>query len=365
MKKAVAVLLIIITILSLFSCGAKYEPVPSSEEESRVVFTLKIGEEKYDVKYELYRTFFLNYRSDVDGGDPSVWTGEERDAAIARINELILDRISSVYAAFSHAKSIGIDPYSSDVNSAISEAVRIGVEGNSADIKGHGDYESYLAALKKMNMNYSVSELLLRYSLTLDAISEYYGGKVDSVLGQMPGQFEVTDEAVEEYYYSDECVRIMRLFFAKGIKTDAELQTYRADLENCSTPLDAALYIINTGCPVPPTELIKEKAAAGTTIGKYELDPAFYSEYTEAAFALDSGKVSDIVNISGQKAASHLILKLEKDTEHFELCKDEIKASYISNELGKRIHETKVTLIDSVDYTDVYSSLDHSKISMD
>lgn len=365
MKKSVAVLLIIVALFSLFSCGAKYEPVPSSENESRVVFTIELGDEKYEIKYELYRTFFLNYRSDIDGGNPRVWTGEEKDVAIARINELILDRISSIYAAFSHARSIGIDPYSSEINSAITESVRIGVEGNSADIKGHGDYESYLAALKKMNMNYAVSELLLRYSFTLDAISEYYGGKIDSVLGQMPGQFEVTDEALEEYYYGDECVRIMRLFFAKGIKTDAELQLYRAEIENCSTPIDAALYIINTGCPVPPTELIKDKKAAGITIGKYELDSAFYSEYTEAAFALDSGKVSDIVNISGQKSASHLILRLEKDAEHFELCKDEIKSSYVSNELGRRIHEAKVTLIDSVDYTDVYSSLDHSKISMD
>ena len=119
MKRILSLILVLASLLTLASCGNKYKPVPSTEEESRVVMTLSLDGKKYDVKYELYRAMFLNYRSDVDGGDSSVWSGENKDEYIARIHEMIVARVTDIYATLHHAGTIGIDVYSKSVNSKI------------------------------------------------------------------------------------------------------------------------------------------------------------------------------------------------------------------------------------------------------
>ena len=79
MKKFTALLIIVTLLLSLISCGdEEYPPVQSSELEKQVVMTVEYDGEKYDVKYELYRALFLNLRESVDGGDSSVWSGENK-----------------------------------------------------------------------------------------------------------------------------------------------------------------------------------------------------------------------------------------------------------------------------------------------
>ena len=60
MKKLIALLLILAAILTLSSCKKNfYEPVESTELEATTVMTLKYGGRTYEVKYELYRAFFL------------------------------------------------------------------------------------------------------------------------------------------------------------------------------------------------------------------------------------------------------------------------------------------------------------------
>ena len=149
MKKITALLLLLVTVISLAACGQKYEPVPSTEDELRVVMTLKIDEVLYDVKYELYRALFLANRDTVDGGDRSVWSGESRNEYIAKINEIILDRASDIYGAIHAAKKLGLNVYSSEADGIIEEYIRINVEGNGDSVTGHGSYDAYLEALKK------------------------------------------------------------------------------------------------------------------------------------------------------------------------------------------------------------------------
>ena len=94
-KSVIAVLLIVASLLSLFGCKKeKYPPVESTEEENKIVMRLQYQDKTYEVKYELYRAFFLNYKSQVDGGDESVWSGDNKAEYINKINELITAKIS-------------------------------------------------------------------------------------------------------------------------------------------------------------------------------------------------------------------------------------------------------------------------------
>ena len=224
MKKFLAVLILISSLFTLISCSkGKYEPVKSTDEESRVVMTMQIDGEEYKVKYELYRALFLNYKSSVDGGDDGVWNGENKAQYVEKIDSMILDRITEIYSAFAICKRIGFDVYSKDVEKKISENIKISVEGGSygsSTIEGYDSYEDYLAALKAANLNYSVQVLLFRYAIAVDAIDTHYIGTASSDdvnINTSIGEISYSKEDVKTFYDSDNCVRVLRANYQKAI----------------------------------------------------------------------------------------------------------------------------------------------------
>ncbi len=367
MKKILFLILLISALVLSTSCNKnKYKPVESTEEEARVVMTVSAGNEDYEVKYELYRMLFLNYKSTVDGGDESVWSSENKDEYVSEINDIIIGNVTDIYSAIHLAKALGFDPYSKEADEAVAEYVRLSVEGNGADIEGHGSYEEYLLALKERNMNYSVADLLFRYSLALNAIDEYYIGTTDEVLGEIAGQFEVTEDAVRSYYFGDEAARILHIYFSSAAKTEEDMSEYRDVMKTKSSPLDVALYIINTGSPIIPEELIDTatRKVSGIVVGKYSYDDAYYKDYTDAAFATQVGDVSDVIEVADSYTGYYVIYKLEKTSEHFTEKYDDIKLSYITNEEGKRLEEVEAELRESLSYENAYSEIVHKDIKI-
>ena len=363
MKKILSVILIALTVFSLYSCKEKYKPVKSTKEESKVVMTLSVGGEKYDVKYELYRAFFLNNRDTVDGGDRSVWTGPDAETYISRINLLIASDAATIYSTLHYAESLGIDPYSEEFEEQITEYVRIGVEGG-GDSQGHdGDYDAYLASLKAMNLNYSVSVLLIRYQLALDAINEYYNGRVDAVLGNLGSDYQINSEDVKSYYYSDECARILHIFYQEGVKTEEQLEKIRADIAAKESDMAVALYIINHSMGLE-SDLIKNNKVSGILVGKYALEDT-YSAYTNETLALAVSETGSVIKIKGDDPGSFIIYKLEKTEEHFSENYDTVRASYIDNLVGKSLLSIENEMKGSVSYTSNYDGIKHSAISMD
>ena len=73
MKKILVLFIIVMTLMGLCSCGeSKYKPVPSTDEEARVVMTFSADGQSYQMKYELYRALFIGNKAIIDGGDDSV-----------------------------------------------------------------------------------------------------------------------------------------------------------------------------------------------------------------------------------------------------------------------------------------------------
>ncbi len=365
MKKILAILLLSATIFSLASCSDEYKPVKSTKEEAKAIMSLPVGNDEYDVRYELYRAFFLTYRDQVDGGNRSVWSSANKGEYINRINELIIDKAATIYATLHFAESLGIDPYSDDFESQITETVRIGVEGNGSDVVGHdGDYDAYLESLKQMNLNYSVSTLLIRYELALEAINEYYAGRVDAVLGNLGDGYDIKEEDVRAYYYGEECARVLYIFYQDGVKSDLALEAIRSEMSGLSGDIDVALYIINHSMGLE-SELIKNGKVSGSIIGKYALNDLYYRDFTAAALALEKGKVSSVIKTEGDDPGSYILYKLEKADEHFTAEYQTIRASYIDNLVGKSIANIKAAMKNGVSYTKNYDDVEHSNISMD
>ncbi len=378
MKKLLSILLVISSLLALISCGNinEYPPVESTEEEARTVMTLSIDDCTFEVKYELYRAFFLTYKSQVDGGDPSVWTGENSDEYTKKIDRIIIDRIAEIYTAFAICERIGFDVYSSQVEEKIKENIRISIEGGnygSSTIEGYGSYDAYLAALKKMNLNYSVQTLLLRYAIAVDAIDTYYIGTVNSDdidIDLTVGAIKYDKDDVKAFYDSDECVRVLRASFQKQISyTPLErAEKLRESLETAANSKDtleekenAVITAIMSNSLYTNAAEIKE----GYVMGKYNLESSYYGNMTEAAFALEMGEVSAPVDVvSDVEDAYYILYRSYKSDEHFENNYDSIKYIYLMNCVGEISHGVAEELKESVTYTDFLKEINHSEIGM-
>ena len=365
MKKITGIL-IILCMLFVTSCGSDYPAVESTKEEAEVLFTIDVGNKSYNVKYELYRAFFLTYKGEVDGGDTAVWSGSEKAEYVQRINEIILPKIANIYATINLAEKIGVDFTSGDVKDKVEELIEISVEGgtyNGVDVSGYGDYDKYLAALKSMNLNYSVQVLLYHYAIAQSEIAEYYIGTLNEdnfTPDATKGHLEYTRDDVKAFYDSDECVRVLRAFVQDSIEAEERASNIREQMRDADSTSAVSIIIIQN------TFMSESEAFGGMIIGKNSLDSNNYAKMTEAAFALDVGQVSDVLKImTGDENGYHILYRAEKSNSHFDEYYVEIVDSYLNQKIGEMINEGAEDLLFDIDYKDTYNNIDYSAISMD
>lgn len=363
-KLCLLILILALTVCAIASCSGYYTPVEPTEEEARVVMTLSYGDISYDVTYDLYRGLFLNVKNEISGGDDSVWVGTAKEEYEARAHERVSELIFDIYSAFAVCHSVGIDPFSSDFNNKISEYVKAAVD----DEPYNGNYSAYLDALKDANMNYKAQELILRWGIAQDAIDEYYIGtaSADDISGQITiGNLVFTPEDVESFYFSEECVRVIRgCMVYNGINsTEERAEDMRDAVLNVShLGADAvAAAMAGAGSITAQNELIN-----GYVIGRYNLNHFYYDKITEAAFALADGEVSAVIPINDDLGSvCYVIYRAEKSEEHFDSCYDEIASIFLRDRVGEILSNAAAELQGGAEATELLSLLDYSEISMD
>ncbi|MBO7303752.1 MAG: hypothetical protein J6V09_00820 [Clostridia bacterium] len=365
MKKILSLLVLVAIMLTFTSCGG-YEPVKSSDTEAQTVMTIKFEDKTYEVRYELYRALFLNLKSSVDGGDASVWTGENKDQYIQEIDALIKARVCDIYSVLHHAKKIGIDPYGKKYDEMVREYIQVSVDGgyyyNDIKIEGFGkDYGKYLAYLKSVNLNYSVQDLLLRYSQAMEDIFYYYAGTMGEFLDDVkPGKLEYTRADVEEFYFGGDCVRVIRGFWDSKYCTPEQAEKYRKGLSDVSYSEELVVdylsgKMFNIGG-------LKD----GEIYAKYNLDTFQYADEIAAAFATPMFEVSEVIEVNTVTEAGYAVLyRAAKTTQHFDNCYESIADAYVHNEIGKIIDTAAAEMLESIAYTSVLDDINRADISMD
>ena len=334
MKKrfTAAVLLIAVILSALFSlvsCKEKYEPVKSTAEEKRTVMKISYDGEKYEVSYELYRAFFLQVKSAIDGGDSSVWTGAEKDKYIQAADALVYERIAEIYAIFHLAKKAKIKYDSGDFDDKVEEIIIASIEGGTVDgvtYEGFGgDYDEYLASLKAMNLNYSVQELLIRYQLASEALASYYiGNFADGSLGEdaTVGEIKYTKDNVKNFYTNEaESRRVVLTMLSADYFTAEKAAEKRAKMASLTSETEVLNYI-GSLVGQPTSEII----------GKYTYDKFYYSELTDAVFGLNVGDVSGVIRLRTDDFDGYVIAyRLPATDAFFESGYEDIAISYIYN----------------------------------
>ncbi len=355
MKKTILAILLILSMLFVSGCSndeEKYPPVESTEEEAKVMFTLKAGDEEYEVRYELYRALFLNNKATVDKGNDAVWSGENAQIYIDQINEFIIHDAAEIFAAIHIAGEIGYDAYSKEADNKIKEFIAGAVEGDSFQL-GHGSYDKYLENLKKNNLNYSAATLLYRYALAETAIESYYND-----------DYEYSREDVEAYYYGDDCARILQAYFPTGTISYSKVNDYRASLAEIDDEYALAVRIIGSTAATE-TDLIIDGKVSGVLLGKTTLSQQDFHDYISTVFGLENGKVSKVITVENSNADGYYIVyKLDKTAEHFNDFYFLAENSYIENIIGGVLGGAETELSESVTFTSDYNSISHKDISM-
>ncbi len=370
MKRIIAIILLTVMIIPILtSCKSSevtYDPVPSTEEEARVIMTLTYNGRTYDVKYELYRALFLNLKDEVSGGDDSVWTGDRKDEYIEKINSLIIARITHIYLVFALCDEIGYNLYSPIVDVTVKKYIKASVEG-SESLTGHGSYSAYLEALKKMNLNYSVQDLLLRYSIgqtMLDAV--YLGAYNPETIGDTVTFDGVTytREQILEFYFSDDCIRTLRAEINPDAhyNPDERAETVRLNMVDAATRGEGAVALVIIGSSATAASEVEN----GYLLTRYTLDSLYFSELTDKSFALSIGEVSEPIKIQGDNENTiYIVYRAEKSFEHFNNCYSDVVTVFLADALGKMTEGVSSDLEESLILTDAYYEIVHSEISMD
>ena len=368
MKKIFAMIILLASLISLTSCGSKYPAQKSTDEESAIVMTVSFEGKKYEVKYELYRALFLNLRESVDGGDSSVWSGADKDTYVNKIDALIKERAAEIYAIFHVADKIGINVYSEEYDELVEDYITVSVDGGyfaNTEITGFdGDYDKYLEHLTQINLNYSVQDLLIRYTLATEDIYEYYAGTINSeefVENAGIGKLEYTKEDVKAFYDSDECVRVLRAFLPEKYFTEKRAEEIRQKILDAAKTGESAV----AGTIISYTTTGATDIKNGDVIAKYNLDGQFYGELVSAAFETEMFCVSDVIKITtGIENGYMVIYRAPKNSLHFDECYDDIAEVYVQNEIGKIIDTDAAKIAEALTATKLLDSIDRANVSM-
>lgn len=317
----------------LAACG--YRPVKSTEWEATPVFTL--GEAT--VNMEMLHTFFYTQCDDIPGFSELYFSGDAGALRFAAVRDAAVREIAGVYALFAVCQAVGIDPYSEDIDDKITEYIEISVEGGALGdqtLRGFESYDDYLAHIRKYyHMNDAVNRLMIRYALCEELLSEYYST-----------QYRHTEADVTAFFESEDCIRIIwvnRLANSAGLDLagNLELMTKARDNLIAGKFEEAIWYSLSE--------------TTDFYMGRYTMDPLYYGELIEAAYAMEVGDTSRIMDLGS--LGYYVFSKRTKESSALSTQYRQIEKLYLGDVMYGEIAKKQEELLQGIVYTDFYRGL--------
>lgn len=296
----VAVLLAAVAFISV-SCTE----IPESTEED-LQTALVIGE--YEVPFEEYYYFIMNYKYEYDNGDDSYWDSDDIDAE-AIFNDMKKDTEDALlrcYATFSLAKKYGIDKDSDEISKIIDESVESYIKND------FGDKKNYIESLQSSFMNDSVFRfVLLRFECD-DLLN-------DALVAS--GKIKTDDSTVlSAIMDGEEFCRAKQILIKNDPGEDPaeNLKKAKEALNAASLGVDFDKLVAEYG---EDTDMVLNPT------GYYFTRNQLIEEFEEAAFALEIGEMSGIVE---SHLGYHIILRCEPDPDYVSVNYETLREAYLT-----------------------------------
>ena len=310
MKKTAAIIAILALCLSLFSCGEKYDFPESTEHELETILT--IGD--YEIPFEQYYYFFMNYKTGYDGGDDSYWDKNDPDAAFSEIDESVRESLIRCYAVFSLCDDYDIDYRSGDVGKSVSEAVKDYIENE------FGGEEKYLSSIKEAYMNHSVFKFVLT---EFECESRLYDALIDAKVIKTDGQSVISAITDGEFC----CAKQILIKNDIGDDPAANRELAEQILTQAQLGVDFDSLIVKYG--EDPEMIVNPN-------GRYFTHGELIEEFEEAAFALQIGEISDVVE---SPVGYHIIMRCEIDEEYVSVNLADLGEAYLTAKFWEAVEK--------------------------
>ena len=345
LRSTVSLCLVVGLLCTLIGCG--YSPVKSSAEELAPVIELDGG--NFTVPYELYRFYFLSELA-LSEKDPAALSEADRAALFAEIDRKAVDEIAAVYAVFKLCADHGLDVYDKAADKYVKEGVISAVEGDALYL-GYGDFDTYLAEIKKTHMNDSVFRFLLRYR---------YAEKLLSAHMRDTGDLAADEATVLSYMKGEACIRASWIYIpytALPNYTDAQLAKMEADAKAASNE-----DFLKMTHGVVPDIYTDAELDRGFYIGKHQLD-AYYENLTDTAFSLEMGGTSSWIHAGD---GVYLVRRLPKEESYLENSANlaDFTEYYLLNSFYRLLSEESTRLASAAVYTAAHEDLSFEKVRM-
>ena len=315
LKRIVPLILLTALLFSAVSCAK----IPESTEEDKRT-ALVIG--NYEVPYEQYYYFFMNYKREYDGGDDAYWNSADidKEAVFAELKEDTNSALLRCYATFSLAEKYGIELDSSEIKGIIDQTVDEYIKND------FGDTKTYVDSLKAAFMNDSVFRfVMLRFEcdkLLNDALIADKKIPTDdkTILAAISG--------------GEEFCRAKQILIKNDPGEDPALNLERAKeaLNSAALGVDFDRLVAEYG--EDPEMIVNPQ-------GYYFTKNQLLEEFEDAAFALEIGEISEIVE---SYLGYHIIMRCEIDPGYVSVNYETLREAYLTYRYQKEVEAEMASL---------------------
>lgn len=322
-KKVSIILAAAAALMSVTGCSVS---LSSTKEESKIVMTA----DSYDVPYEVYRYFALNYKDTTSLSD-------------SEIEDKATESVKSLYALFAIAEDRGVEPDGDYINALVSDSV-------GSVIDECGGRKEYKAALEEKHMNDSVFRLLTKSEIVRD---ELYRNMIES------GELSADEDSIRAVIESEEFICVKQILILGESSASSNADTVFTPAEKHTDEEAAALAEEARARAADGEDFDALVAEYGESLYMFSNTDGYYlcrgmwDEVNEsAAFALEVGEVSPVILSS---AGYSVFKRCEKSSEYIEKNYTEIANNYYGAYLTLAVEEKAATvkIEKTADFSDV------------
>lgn len=302
------ILLSAMIIAPAAGCSAS-RPIKSTREELSVVG--KVG--TFDVLYEELRYLTLNYMDQLKNSyGENIWdSAESAEPHRAELEAMVYNNITANYATLSVCRDFLIEADDKTIAAAVNEYVDDLVE----ELGGRREYKNNLA-------ENHMTDHLFRFLLS----TAYLRKELYYVHVEDTGLIEKDSEKIKKKILDGECVRTLHVYISNDPGDDIE--------ENRKSAEDVRERLLaGTDIKTIIGSSVNEDYMTTTAIGYYFFRGEMLKGYEEAAFSLEIGDVSEVVETAG---GFFVIQRLKLDS------------AYVDQNLGKLVENYQYAALDLI-----------------